>query len=603
MFDKLRSVPSHILTWVTRLSLPALALIGVFIAAGVGAGGYYAYETYDYVQHDNDFCLSCHLMADPYQRFARSAHRGLGCKACHHPGIVARSEMALTQIVENPQKLEIHAEVSNDKCAECHIKGDPEKWDIIKNSAGHKAHLESKDPRLKGLQCVECHSTSLHEFAPSDKTCTQAGCHTHNKIVLGKMANLTIHCVACHGFTKPVPATDNEKQVMEALAPKSGECLTCHAMRKLVNLPDPDPHEGSCASCHNPHTQHTPHDAVESCTKSGCHTQVDTLTPFHRGMAPGVLEDCTNCHVAHSFEVDGTRCVACHQNIQRDDPSVPIPSPEGVVGDSSVTPSAQTIASGLPETPRGVSPYVHVTRPIRASAASPYVHFAGIGVGQGGQAPLHPSVSRAQQQAQQQAPHFLHSQHKGVGCLKCHDDTRSHGGLKVTTLRDCRSCHHAPPISDSCARCHKPSDMPTRTFEEVRSVTLSVGSKVAQERTFSFQHEPHEGIDCSRCHTKGLDRSAASVDCDGCHEKHHEVENNCTSCHQQPPPSAHPITQAHVTCSGTGCHTPSPFNGAPRTRPVCLVCHQQQKNHNPGRECSDCHALPSPRSPGGSVGT
>jgi hypothetical protein len=92
------------------------------------------------------------------------------------------------------------------------------------------------------------------------------------------------------------------------------------------------------------------------------------------------------------------------------------------------------------------------------------------------------------------------------------------------------------------------------------------------------------------------------VDCDGCHEQHHEVDNNCASCHQQPPPSAHPVAQAHVTCSGSGCHNPPPFQGPPRTRTVCLVCHQQQKNHNPGRECTDCHALPTHRSSGGGAG-
>jgi nitrate/TMAO reductase-like tetraheme cytochrome c subunit len=581
MFEKLRSIPPNVLTWVSRLSLPALALIGVFIAAGVGAGGYYAYQTYDYVQHNNQFCLSCHLMAEPYQRFARSAHRGLGCKACHQPTIITRSEMALTQIVEQPKQLAVHAEVPNSRCEACHVKGDPKKWDIIKNSAGHKAHLESKDPRLKGLQCVECHSTSLHEFSPSDETCTQAGCHTHKNIVLGKMADLTIHCVACHGFTKPVPASDNPQQAMAALAPNANECLTCHAMRKLVNMPTPDPHKGSCASCHNPHTQHTPHDAVESCTKAGCHTQVDTLTPFHRGMEPGVLEDCTNCHVAHSFKVDGTKCVACHQNIQRDNPNVPVPSPNGISHDT-------VHIRGIPEK---ISAAATAT-----SSGSPYAHVEGLGVGLGG---LPPALQQ-QTAAQQQGPRFLHSQHKTVSCLRCHDDKKSHGGLKVTTLQDCRSCHHTPPVSDSCTRCHTAADMPTRTFQEVRAVHFSVGQ--ARQRTFTFSHKPHEAIECGRCHTEGLARSAASVDCDACHAKHHEVDDNCMSCHQQPPASAHPVAEAHVTCTGSGCHKPPPFAGVPRTRQVCLVCHQQQVNHNPGRECSDCHALPPART-GGSGGS
>lgn len=581
MFEKLRSVPRDILTWVSRLSLPVLALIGVGIAAGVGAGGYYAYRTYDFVQTNNQFCLSCHLMAKPYQLFARSAHRGLGCHACHQPTLITRSEMALTQIVEQPKELIVHAEVPNSRCEACHVTGDPKKWDIIKNSAGHKVHLDSKDPRLKGIQCVKCHSVSLHEFAPTDRTCTQAGCHTHNQIILGNMANLTIHCVACHNFTQPLPPHATVQQAMEALAPKASECLTCHVMRKLVNMPTPDPHHGSCASCHNPHTQRSPHDAVQSCTKTGCHTQVERLTPFHRGMEPGVLENCTNCHVAHSFKVDGTKCIACHQNIEQNNPNVPVPSPNGVSHDT-VHIGAIANVPAVPGT---------------ASSSSPFVHVVGVGVGLGGGSVGSPPPHETLQQQEQQGPRFLHSQHKSVSCLRCHDDTKSHGGLKIRTLQDCRSCHHRPPLSDSCARCHKPSDMPTRTFEEVRAVHFSVGN--AKQRTFLFNHAPHRGIKCSRCHTEGLSLSAASVNCDACHKQHHEVDNNCMSCHRQPPPSAHPVSEAHVTCTGSGCHKPAPFARVPRTREVCLVCHQKQKNHNPGRQCTDCHALPPPH-PGGS---
>jgi hypothetical protein len=57
----------------------------------------------------------------------------------------------------------------------------------------------------------------------------------------------------------------------------------------------------------------------------------------------------------------------------------------------------------------------------------------------------------------------------------------------------------------------------------------------------------------------------------------------------------HPSARAHVTCSGSGCHQDPPFdNGLPRTRAVCLVCHQDMKDHQPGRVCVDCHTLPSP---------
>jgi len=562
MIAKLRSLPVHIASWAGSLSAPVLAAIGIAIAASVGAGGYYAYQTYDYVQHDNDFCLSCHLMVEPYQRFARSAHRGLGCKACHQPTLVVRSEMALTQIIENPDSLAVHAEVTNDKCASCHINGDPEKWRLVKNSAGHKVHLESSDSTLQGLQCVRCHATSLHEFAATDKTCAQAGCHENNKILLAGMKDLTIHCAACHNFSRPVPENDGAGAVLQALSPERSECLTCHEMRVLVNLPDPDPHKGACAACHNPHTQATPQAAVESCTKSGCHTQADTLSPFHRGMGPGVLENCVNCHNAHDFHVDDTNCLHCHTGIFRDSVRA---------GTGGIATEA---AAGHPGVPAG---------------------FAGIGAPPSADAWwLHPAQRAAWQatpvSARQEGPRFLHSQHRGVACLNCHDATQSHGGLKVTSISDCRSCHHTGGLSTNCTRCHQSGESRGDPHVEQRTMNLSVGEAV--QRDLPFRHENHTSESCSKCHTQGLQLSAASVDCNACHEQHHALGNDCTLCHTQPPVSAHPVDKAHQTCSGSGCHATPPFQTLPTTtREVCLVCHQQQKDHMPGRVCAQCHAV------------
>jgi len=557
MIDKLRSLPGRFVAWTASLSAVVLAAIGIAIAASVGAGGFYAYQTYDYVQHDNDFCLSCHLMVEPYERFARSAHRGLGCKACHQPTLIVRSEMALTQIVENPDSLAAHAEVPNDRCASCHINGDPEKWELIKNSAGHKVHLESKDSVLQGLQCVRCHATSLHEFAATDRTCGQSGCHENNKVMLGGMKDLTIHCAACHDFSRPVPQNGGADAVLAALSPDRNECLSCHEMRLLVNLPNPDPHKGACAACHNPHTQSTPQAAVESCTKAGCHTRADTLSPFHRGMGPGVLENCINCHTAHDFHVDDTNCLSCHKGVFRDSLRA---SPGGV---------AALAPSGAPTTMPGA--------------------FAGIGAPPDGGVAwwIHPS----RQSTPQDGPRFLHSQHRNVACTNCHDASQSHGGLKITSISDCRSCHHTGPLSIDCSRCHQGGEARGDPRTETRTMDLSVADPV--QRALPFRHENHTNESCSNCHTQGLSLSAAAVDCDGCHEQHHRVDNDCTLCHQQPPASAHPVERVHQTCSGSGCHANPPHQTLPTTtRQVCLVCHQDRKDHNPGRVCADCHQIP-----------
>jgi nitrate/TMAO reductase-like tetraheme cytochrome c subunit len=558
--------------WLSRLSLPILAAIGVALAGGVGAGGYYAYRTYDYVQHDNDFCMSCHLMEQPYQKFSRSAHRGLGCKACHQPTLIARSTMALTQIIESPESLSVHAEVPNERCADCHIKGDPAKWRLIANTAGHKAHLESRNPKLKGLQCVQCHSVSLHEFAPVDKTCAQAGCHEDKKIALGKMSNLTIHCAACHSFVAPVDsvAASEKTNVERALLPNKNECLSCHAMRQAMQLPDPDPHGGNCASCHNPHTQASPKEAWKSCAKAGCHAAADTLTPFHRGLPPGVLETCGTCHRAHDFSLNGNDCGSCHKGVERDSLAPPGMRREGM--------------QLVPDT--GRAPEGGAEGPLAMVDFAAYLHLIG--------APRAAQVTPpAQAQTPQTSPRFNHAQHRRVGCSNCHRSTGEHGGLVIKTLQDCRGCHHTDPVSQNCTRCHTQADQPTQTFILPQEMKFSFGR--TERRDLTFSHAPHKALDCSTCHTGGLDRSAQGVECATCHEQHHQPNNDCTVCHRQPPPSVHPPEEAHVTCTGSACHRAPPFKGVPHTRDVCLVCHQDLRDHRPGQSCADCHALPAAR--------
>jgi hypothetical protein len=491
----------------------------------LGGSSYYAYRTYAYVQHDKDFCLSCHLMEEPYQRFARSAHGGLGCKACHQPTLLARSTMALTQVVERPEELSAHAEVPNERCAECHVDGDPAKWRLIAYSAGHKAHLESVDPRLEGLECVECHSTSLHEFAPVDRTCAQAGCHEDRTIRLGRMSDLTMHCLVCHSFVAPVNAasTPASGSVEEAILPDQDECLSCHAMRTLVAMPSPDPHRGVCASCHDPHRQTTPAEAGGSCTNAGCHGAAAALTPFHRGLSAGALENCVRCHGAHDFALDGNDCASCHADVASDSVSIP-------------TPRAATSGGG------------------------PQEGFL-----------------------------FLHSEHGSVGCVSCHRGGGEHGGLAPQSLQDCRGCHHAAPLSRDCARCHESSEVPARTFRVPQQMSLSVSGSVT--RTFSLSHQTHATLDCASCHEGGPDLPAASVRCTTCHEDHHQADSDCTACHDVPLARVHPAAQAHLTCSGAGCHQATPFQGTPTSRSACLLCHRDRGQHQPGRECRDCHAL------------
>ncbi len=506
---------------------------------------------YEYVQHDNEFCLSCHLMVDPYERFARSEHRDLGCKACHQPTLLARSKMALTQIIENPEELQTHAEVPNERCEACHIKGDPERWKQVASTAGHRVHFESPHKALEGLQCVECHSSSLHEFAATDKTCGQSGCHENTQIQLGKMGQLTMHCAACHEFNRPVAQTVRADSLHGALTPRGEECLSCHAMRQLVaeQFTADDPHNAQCGACHNPHEQRTPREAVNSCANSGCHSRADTITPMHVGLPATVMQDCVQCHVAHRFAVRGNQCLDCHRDVFEGN------------GNGQGQGKGAGAGAGARAADVQVVRYVHVT----------------------------------QQSPQTSNRAFSHNRHRNVQCQSCHDSSRSHGAITVRTARDCQSCHHGnQQVAANCTGCHERNEFGNQRYTVAQRFNLSAGAGRTVTRNTGFTHEPHEQIACAQCHRDPLTRSTTDLQCNSCHQDHHKPTASCMSCHPPARAGAH-NRNVHVGCGGSGCHSELPVVSVPRTRAFCLACHQDMVNHQPRGNCADCHRLPPPR--------
>ncbi|MFV1979274.1 MAG: NapC/NirT family cytochrome c, partial [Myxococcota bacterium] len=235
----------------SRYVLGAVAIIAV---VAVGAS---VFRTYDYVQHDNDFCTSCHLMREPFEKFQQSAHAELSCKVCHNPTTIERAKMAIAQVVEHPIEVRVSAEVPNEVCAGCHVDGDPEQWSLISNTAGHLVHLESEEPVLENIECVDCHSSSVHEFAPTDETCGQSECHAEISVGLGEMKTAALHCLACHEFTRetdPRARARGDEPREELLRPGHRQCLACHEMRELVTIaPVDEPHEAVCSTCHDAH--------------------------------------------------------------------------------------------------------------------------------------------------------------------------------------------------------------------------------------------------------------------------------------------------------------------------------------------------------------
>lgn len=507
--------------WFRRLPTAVLAALVVVGLVGVVAAGIFAYRTWDYIEHDNEFCLSCHLMVDPFERFARSAHRDLGCKACHQPTFTARSTMALTQILENPEELQAHAEVPSQACISCHVEGDPEKWTLIARSVGHRVHLESEDESLEGLECVQCHSSGVHEFTATDQTCGQAGCHENTDIQLGKMADLTIHCVACHDFNRPVSDTLPVRMasVGEGLRPQASECLSCHQMRLLVGeLPDDEPHGGVCGACHNPHEQATPAEAVQSCASAGCHFRPDTLTPFHRGLDGGRLQQCTACHSAHDSHIENTTCTACHQDmmqapVQRTARPGPAPG-DTLVFSHSRHRTLECTRCHTSDAEHGAVT-VQTFRECQACHHDPQaatVTCTRCHTRQeirGEQHRVAQRLTLTTGATSRQLP-FAHARHETVECTRCH--TR---GLTMSTADlDCASCHRDHHRPDAvCSSCHTSGE---------GAHTLAV----------------HTGCGGSGCHqaVPFTQRPNTREFCLACHRdmRQHERGQVCTACHAVP---------------------------------------------------------------------
>lgn len=538
-----------------KAGLAAAVAILLIVAASFGV------VAYDYVQHDNDFCTTCHVMGPAYEKFVDSEHADLLCHDCHQQPISASMRQLYLWVLDRPEEIGPHAPVPNRICAQCHIRDDPtDSWERIAATAGHRVHLESEEEALADVMCVTCHGQEVHQFIPADVTCGQSGCHApaETRIVLGEMTEATgLHCVTCHEFTAVVAEDIPADAAAGVLRPAASQCFSCHDMAALLAEFDAarDPHEGLCGSCHDPHTQETPEAAFASCTAGGCHDQPAEESPFHRGISETVLSDCGRCHEAHDWTVEGTACVDCH--------------PE--VADAVRTPRSRRLrAEGQAAAPALL-------------AGPPAPRHASLG----------PEVRSAS--AAQEARPFRHRDHRQVECTACHSSERRHGEV-VIGAADCFSCHHsAANLEAGCQGCHAPEGPPARRTA-VRELQLGVWS-AARTRRLPFDHADHREVACMDCHRPPT--MAAARECAECHQEHHRPTADCAACHAEPAGDAHTAAVHLEGCGGAGCHAPMAgieYGALERTRDFCLSCHQDQRDHEPGERCVRCHLLPGDRS-------
>lgn len=310
-------------------------------------------------------------------------------------------------------------------------------------------------------------------------------------------------------------------------------CLTQREEHCLERPMSPtEPHGAVCANCYDMVAQRDFNQVRATCSGAGCHERPEFLTPFHRGLRPGVLSKCVGCHDPHDVEVPGggANCLACHT------PGVRMAEPRSYE------------RHPLPGRPSGLD----LT--------------------------------------------FRHTQHQRVECQACHSNERAHGRTFIAGLRDCRSCHHTQPLAGDCTTCHRPAEVRSVEAWVPRTMRITIGSLNNPRRQLPFDHGAHGQIECTACHTRGLAMSAAQTDCSSCHAAHHQPNVTCTNCHLPPSPAAHTReTHLGCGGAGCHENVPASIRDVPRTRSFCLTCHQDLKAHRPEGNCADCHVLPRPR--------
>ena len=571
---------------VTRDRAVKLALGGIagVILAIVALGGA---VSWNYMEHENAFCAGCHIMDGPWNKFALDAgkHSKLNCHDCHKQSLYASSRQLVLWVANRPEKIPPHAPVPNGRCEACHAKNEAEKWTRIKETAGHRTHLESDSTALADVQCVTCHGVAVHEFIPAKKTCGQSGCHEQLEIRLGKMAEqTTLHCNQCHQFTAEVPKLATRDSAAGTLRPGNKQCLACHEMQQVLADFDParDPHNGVCGTCHNPHTQENPQAAGKTCTDARCHSNWQG-TPFHVGTAHRrVGAQCLTCHAAHASKLDASDCVACHTKVTSRFGALRLRPP-------------------LPfDTARALRPLERDERrleaPVRAKQDVPSPG-SWLEMQVEGEEDVPPrDLAPAWPADPPRAPpdSFPHVRHRRLACITCHASGTQHGRLTFEPPRGCQICHHQRPQQSDCSTCHTAE---SRRRPVPTTIAIAIRDSAARSRPVNFAHSVHAELRCVQCHTEPVTLLPAPTarGCRDCHADHHAPGRTCATCHTGAElRTAHGknISASHRACDA--CHTASTVALLTPDRSFCLTCHQPQRDHYTQGQCTTCHFLKPP---------
>lgn len=272
-------------------------IIGIQIAILLTLLGAISLHVYDYTEYDPTFCVSCHIMKEPFAAWEKSIHKGVTCHDCHKATILERNRMLIKALVERPLAVSKRPHekiiVPSSMCIKCHWGGD-DKIKKISKSTGHALHWFKAS-----IECTACHAKTLHKFAAEQNLCVN--CHDKGRIVLSKMQDMV--CTDCHDFRG------------NRLIPKAVACIQCHTDRlptQPASNSSPAHTEFDCMTCHHTHAPEKP--AAKTCTNCHSSAQKRGKHPLH---IKNLGDDCIACHkphVWHISEKDGEKlCSECHK--------------------------------------------------------------------------------------------------------------------------------------------------------------------------------------------------------------------------------------------------------------------------------------------------
>jgi Ni/Fe-hydrogenase subunit HybB-like protein/Fe-S-cluster-containing dehydrogenase component len=312
-----------------------------------------------------------------------------------------------------------------------------------------------------------------------------------------------------------------------------GEDLRCLSPLNPAHcLPEPvpadEPHGAVCATCHNLKTQATFAEAGKTCASAGCHTNIEQLTPFHRGVRKAALQNCIGCHPAHDARLrkGGNECTTCHVR----------------GGDAPALRASGTTDLG---------------RPVSSRVTFRHSQHADM------------ECSACHSSAQRHGATTV----KGVqDCRSCHHTSRA--------AADCVSCHRVDELRQVSSTVQRVFNItlgslnrPTRTVPFEHAAHLTADCRTCH--TGGNAMTP-TATNCNSCHEQ---HHRPTANCNTCHQQGPK-EAHTRQAH---------FGCGGVGCHDAA---PAAIRDAPRTRSLCLSCHVDQAvDHKPGT-CSDCHRMP-----------